>query len=96
VSSFSISLPERVYSVCFQWSVNSSDDVTLYSGYSAADVYRQWLESGHIVNWILPWKANTLSISPFNHSCIAVRASEYNCQFDISLIVTCMFAIVLF
>jgi len=77
---------------CFQWSVNSSVDVTLYSGYSATDVYRQWYESGHIVNWILPWKANTVSVSPFNHSCIAVRASEVDCIYDISLIVTRMFA----
>lgn len=68
--------------------MNSSVDVTLYGGYSDADVYRQWRESGHIVNWILPWKANTLSVSPFNHSCIAVRASEYDCSYDISLIIT--------
>jgi len=58
------------------------------------DVYRQWRESGHIVNWILPWKANTLSVSPFNHSCIAVRASELGCSYDISLIVTGMFYII--
>jgi len=68
--------------------VNSSVDVTLYSGYGAVDVYRQWRESGHIVGWILPWKANSLSVSPFNHSCIAVRASEPNCTYDISLIIT--------
>ena len=77
--------------VCWlQWSVNSSVDITLYSGYSPEDVYRQWMESGHIVNWILPWKANSLSVSPFNHSCIAVKASEYDCNYDISLVITRM------
>jgi len=74
----------------FQWSVNSSVDITLYSGYSAVDVYRQWRESGHIVNWILPWKANTLSVSPFNHSCVAVVASDSDCSYDINLIITRM------
>jgi len=78
--------------VVFQWYVNSSVDITLYSGYNAVDVYRQWIESGHIVNWILPWKANTLSVSPFNHSCIAVAALEYDCNFDINLIITRMLA----
>jgi len=80
--------------------VNSSVDITLYSGYSPVDVYRQWIESGHIVNWILPWKANTLSVSPFNHSCIAVRAEEYDCNYDISLIITrmltCYFVLFIF
>jgi len=86
-------LSEFIFCICqchCQWWVNSSVDITLYSGYSAADVYRQWRESGHIVNWILPWKTNTLSVSPFNHSCIAIRASELDCSYDISLIVARM------
>jgi len=51
-------------------------------------VYRQWLEANHIVNWILLWKANSLSVSPFNHSCVAVSVSEYDCSYEIQLVIT--------